>query len=52
MANTKKKEPNDYAFDRFGSDDRATDARSMGLRDIRPPRKNRKAPPAPKPKRK
>ena len=30
------------AYDRFSSDDRATNAKSSGMIDIRPPRKNRK----------
>lgn len=40
------------AYDRFASDDRATDAKSRGLRDIRPPRKNRKPLPPQKPTKK
>lgn len=43
---------NDSMYDRFAVDDRAKDAKGMGLRDIRPPRKNRKPLPEPKPKKK
>ncbi len=47
MANTtKKNEVN--PFDRFGSDDRAKNAKQRGLVDIKPPRKNRKDPTAKK----
>ena len=40
MADAKKKTQNVY--ERFGSDDRATNAKGRGLIDVRPPRKNRK----------
>lgn len=40
MAENKKRDA--VAYDRFASDDRATDAKTRGLMDIRPPRKNRK----------
>lgn len=50
MASTKKNDVN--PFDRFGSDDRATNAKQRGLMDIKPPRKNRKDPTADKPRKK